>query len=33
MADTIVNLHMVLTTCGMNVDATHTLIINNESLA
>ena len=32
MADTISNIHMVLTTCGVSVDATRTLIINNESL-
>ena len=32
MADPIDDLHMVLTTCGVDVDATRTLIINNESL-
>ena len=32
MADTIADIHMVLITCGVSVDATHTLIINNESL-
>ena len=33
MADPISDLHMVLTTCGVDVDATRTLIINNESLS
>ena len=28
----IADLHMVLTTCGVDVDATRTLIIKNESL-
>ena len=32
MADSIAGLHMVLTTCAVSVDATSTLIINNESL-
>ena len=32
MADPIADLHMVLTTCGVSVKATCTLIINNESL-
>ena len=32
MADPISNLHMVITTCGVDVDATHILIINNELL-
>ena len=32
MADPIVDLHMVLTTCGVSVEATRTLIIKNESL-
>ena len=32
MADPIADLHMVVTTCVVNIDATRTLIINNESL-
>ena len=32
MANPISDIHMVLTTCGVSVDATRTLIINNESL-
>ena len=32
MADPIAYLHMVLTTYGVSVEATRTLIINNESL-
>ena len=32
MADPIADLHMVLTTCGVSVEATCTLIISNESL-
>ena len=32
MADHIADLHMVLTTSGVSVEATRTLIINNESL-
>ena len=32
MADPIADLDMVVTTCGVNIDATCTLIINNESL-
>ena len=32
MADPIADLHMVLTTCVVSVEATHTLIINNKSL-
>ena len=32
MADPIADLQMVLTTCGVSVDATRNLIINNESL-
>ena len=32
MADPIAGLHMVLTTCGVRVEATRTLIINNKSL-
>ena len=32
MADTIVDLHMVLIICGVSVDAKRTLIINNEDL-
>ena len=32
MADNIANLHLVFTTCGVSIDATRTLIINNEFL-
>ena len=32
MANPIYNLHMVLTTCDVSVEAMRTLIINNESL-
>ena len=32
MADPIAYIHMVLATCGVSVEATRTLIINNESL-
>ena len=32
MADPISDIHIFLTTCGASVEATHTLIINNESL-
>ena len=32
MVDPISDLHMVLTTCGVSVEATRTLIINNGSL-
>ena len=32
MANHIANIRMVLTTCGVSVKATRTLIINNESL-
>ena len=32
MADPVADIQMVLTTCGMSVDATRTLIINNKSL-
>ena len=32
MDDPIADLHMVLTTCGVSVHTTRTLIINNESL-
>ena len=32
MANPISDLHMVLTTCGVSVGSTRTLIINNESL-
>ena len=32
MADPIANIHMVLTTCGVSVEATRTLIINNKYL-
>ena len=32
MADPIADLHMVLTTCGVSVEATRTLIINIKSL-
>ena len=32
MVDPVDNLRMVLTTCGVSVEATRTLIINNESL-
>ena len=32
MDDPIADLHMVLTTCGVSVEATQTLIINNKSL-
>ena len=32
MVDPVENLRMVLTTCGVSVEATRTLIINNESL-
>ena len=32
MADPIADLHMVVTTCVVNIDATRTFIINNESL-
>ena len=33
MANPIANLHMDLTTYGVSIKATNTLIINNESLA
>ena len=33
MADPIADIHMVLTTCGVSVEAKHTLIVNNKSLA
>ena len=32
MSDTIANIHMVITTCGVSVKATRILIINSESL-
>ena len=32
MADHISDLHLVLKTCGVSVEATRTLIINNKSL-
>ena len=32
MADPIADIHMVITTCGVSVKATRTLIINNKSL-
>ena len=32
MADPIADLHMVLTTCGVSVEATRALIINNKSI-
>ena len=32
MADPIADLHMVIKNCGVSVEATRTLIINNESL-
>ena len=33
MADPIPNLHMVITTCGVSVEETRTLTINNRSLS
>ena len=32
MDDPIANLHMFLTTCGVSIEETRPLIINNESL-
>ena len=32
MADRIADLHLVLTTCGVSIKATRTLIINNKYL-